>query len=111
VEPQDDKDSAPVHFEFRVLGPLEVLADGKRIVVGGARQRTVLAMLLLESDRVVSVDRLIHAVWNGNPPATSRTQIAICVASLRKMLLCAGGTDDIIVTAAPCGFPKLCRCS
>ncbi|HWG98576.1 MAG TPA: BTAD domain-containing putative transcriptional regulator [Pilimelia sp.] len=77
------------------------MADGRQIVVGGARQRTVLAMLLLAPDRVVSIDRLIDAVWNGQPPATSRTQIAICVASLRRSLQSAGCPDDIIVTAAP----------
>ncbi|MFI5800682.1 BTAD domain-containing putative transcriptional regulator [Streptomyces sp. NPDC051677] len=88
-------------MSFRILGPLEVWAGPRRIEVGGPRQRIVLAMLLLAPDRVVSVDQLIQAVWNGRPPATCRTQIAICVASLRKAFQAAGHTEGVIVTATP----------
>ncbi|MGW6982589.1 BTAD domain-containing putative transcriptional regulator [Streptomyces sp. NPDC054932] len=89
------------HFVFRVLGPLEVWAGSRRVEIGGPRQRIVLAMLLLAPDRVVSIDQLVEAVWNGRPPATSRTQIAICIASLRKAFQAAGCTEKVIVTAAP----------
>lgn len=94
-------DPVSVQFDFRILGPLEVIADGNRVAIGGPRQRTVLAMLLLTPNRVVSVDRLVEAVWGGQPPATYRTQIAICVASLRKAFQVEGHRDDVIVTAAP----------
>ncbi|MCU7728897.1 NB-ARC domain-containing protein [Actinoplanes sp. KI2] len=80
---------------------MEVLADGERIAMGGPRQRVVLAMLLLAPNRIVSIDRLTEAVWNGNPPATSRTQLAICVAGLRKVFQAAGCPDDVIVTMPP----------
>ncbi|MFJ9647452.1 BTAD domain-containing putative transcriptional regulator [Streptomyces sp. NPDC101206] len=98
---QSDTVRGEDRFDFRVLGPLEVWAGSRRVEIGGPRQRTVLAMLLLAPDRVVSIDQLVEAVWNGRPPATSRTQIAICVASLRKAFQAAGCTDKVIVTAAP----------
>lgn len=98
---QSDTDRVKPHLSFQVLGPLEAWAGPRRVEVGGPRNRIVLAMLLLAPDRVVSIDQLIEAVWNGQPPATCRTQIAICVASLRKALQAAGHTEEVIVTAAP----------
>jgi DNA-binding SARP family transcriptional activator/tetratricopeptide (TPR) repeat protein len=88
-------------LDFLVLGSLEVRIDGRSIAVGGPRQRTVLAMLLLAADRVVSVDSLVEAVWNGRPPATGRGQVAICVAGLRKIFRQAGCLDDVINTVPP----------
>ncbi|HEX3782007.1 MAG TPA: BTAD domain-containing putative transcriptional regulator [Pseudonocardiaceae bacterium] len=88
-------------LSFNILSALGVSVEGRRIAVGGPRQRTVLAMLLLSPERVVSVESLIEAVWNGHPPATGRTQIAICVARLRKTFREAGCVDDVIVTASP----------
>ncbi|MFB9903352.1 AfsR/SARP family transcriptional regulator [Allokutzneria oryzae] len=84
-----------------MLGPLEVRAGEAVVPVCGQRQRTVLAMLLLSPGRVVSVDSLVDAVWEGAPPATGRTQIAICVAGLRKAFKAAGCTDDVIITSSP----------
>ena len=46
-------------LEFRLLGPLEVVADGSPISLGGRKQRATLAILLLHANRVVSVDRLV----------------------------------------------------
>lgn len=88
-----------LRFEF--LGPLTVTANGRSLAVGGARQRTVLALLLLNSGRIVPVDSLIEAVWNSRPPATARTQIAIVIAALRKTFKKEGATEEIIVTAHP----------
>jgi DNA-binding SARP family transcriptional activator len=86
-------------LSFRMLGPLEVWADDRQVFVGGRRQRTVLAMLLLSPDRVVSVDGLVEAVWQGHPPATARTQVAICIAGVRKTLR-GVGRSDVIATRA-----------
>ncbi|MEE1785657.1 BTAD domain-containing putative transcriptional regulator [Streptomyces sp. SP17BM10] len=86
---------------FRILGPLDISADGRPVALQGARQRTVMSMLLLAPGRVVSVDTLADAVWNGSPPATARNQIAICVSGLRKTLKTAIGIDDLIVTSHP----------
>ncbi|KOG41630.1 transcriptional regulator [Streptomyces resistomycificus] len=58
-------------------------------------------MLSLTPGRVVPVDTMVDAVWNSNPPPTARTQVAICVAALRKLFKTAGVTQDVIVTAHP----------
>ncbi|MEU6852242.1 BTAD domain-containing putative transcriptional regulator [Actinacidiphila alni] len=68
--------------------------------LGGARERTVLAMLLLEAGHVIPVERLIDAVWGDDPPATSRGQIQICISNLRRRIL-AGGGEDLIETRRP----------
>ncbi|MFF1646913.1 BTAD domain-containing putative transcriptional regulator [Streptomyces sp. NPDC058240] len=86
---------------FRILGPLDISADGRPVVLQGARQRTIMSMLLLAPNRVVSVDTLADAVWHGNPPATARNQIAICVSALRKTIKTAVGVEDILVTSHP----------
>ena len=50
-------------LSFRILGPLEVIRDGQLLALGGAKQRAVLADLLIHPNQVVSIDRLIDAVW------------------------------------------------
>ncbi|MEV8593250.1 BTAD domain-containing putative transcriptional regulator [Streptomyces sp. NPDC052012] len=86
---------------FRILGPLDISAEGRPMALQGARQRTIMSMLLLAPGRVVSVDTLADAVWHGEPPATARNQIAICVSALRKTLKTAFGIDGVLVTSHP----------
>jgi DNA-binding SARP family transcriptional activator len=50
-------------MDFRILGPLEVSANGERLELGGPKQRALLAMLLLNAGEVVSSDRLVEALW------------------------------------------------
>ena len=85
-------------MEFRILGPLEA-TDGKGpIALGGARQRTVLAVLLLHENEVVSTDRLIDELWGENPPQTAKTALQGYVSRLRRAL---GGAGGSLVTHAP----------
>ncbi|MGW2424535.1 BTAD domain-containing putative transcriptional regulator [Streptomyces sp. NPDC001709] len=86
---------------FRILGPLDISAEGRPMTLQGGRQRTIMSMLLLAPGRVVSVDTLADAVWHGEPPATARNQIAICVSALRKSLKTAFGVDGVLVTSHP----------
>jgi DNA-binding SARP family transcriptional activator len=72
---------------FRVLGPLEAIADdGTPIELGGARQRAVLAVLLLRAGEVVSTDALIESVWGESAPRTASTALQNSVSALRKAL-------------------------
>lgn len=87
-------------MEFRILGPLEVLCDSRVINLRGAREQTILAMLLLDVDRVVPVDRLIDAIWDDTPPQTARTQVYICVSALRRRFASVGW-PDVIDSQAP----------
>jgi DNA-binding SARP family transcriptional activator/class 3 adenylate cyclase len=76
-----------VAVEFRILGPLEVLDDhGRPLALGGAKQRALLAVLLLHVGEVVSAERLIDELWGEDPPETARSVLQVYVANLRKVL-------------------------
>ncbi|MCF6474912.1 AfsR/SARP family transcriptional regulator, partial [Nonomuraea sp. MG754425] len=84
-------------MEFRVLGALEVGADGRLLDLGGSRQQIVLAVLVLNANHSVSQDRLVEAIYDEDPPATSRAQVQICISGLRR-LFAAHGHPEMIVT-------------
>jgi len=71
-------------MEFRILGPLEVQRDGRPLALGGGKQRTLLAALLLEANRVVSSDRLIDLLW-AEPPETARKTLQVHVLQLHRL--------------------------
>ncbi|MFI7448401.1 BTAD domain-containing putative transcriptional regulator [Nonomuraea sp. NPDC049714] len=73
-------------FEFHVLGPLKVLKDGAELPMSANRELAILACLLLNANRVMSVERLVEAVWAGSAPSSAWRQIAICVSRLRRRL-------------------------
>jgi len=73
-------------MEYRVLGSLEVLDDrGRRLALGGARQQTVLASLLIRAGRTVPLDRLVDELWE-EPPETAAKTIQVYVSRLRRQL-------------------------
>jgi DNA-binding SARP family transcriptional activator len=73
-------------LEFRILGPLEVV-DGEEVLhLGGQKQRALLALLLLDANRVVSTDRIVDALWGEQPPRTAATSLQNFVSQLRKLL-------------------------
>jgi hypothetical protein len=77
--------------QFRILGPLEVLDDrGRPLALGGAKQRALLAALLLHAGQVVSADRLIDELWGEEPPESARNVLQVYVANLRKTSRRAG---------------------
>ncbi|MGH8906256.1 MAG: BTAD domain-containing putative transcriptional regulator [Egibacteraceae bacterium] len=73
-------------MEFRVLGPLEVVADSRSLVLGGVKQRAVLALLVVQAGRVVSTDRLIEGVWPGRAPDSAGVTLRGYVSRLRSVL-------------------------
>src|SRR5690348_17314829 len=73
-------DHRGVLMDVLVLGPLEVVAGGERLDLGSQRQRTVLAALALDADRVVRLERLVEALYGEDPPSTARVQVQICVS-------------------------------
>jgi DNA-binding SARP family transcriptional activator len=84
-------------LEYRILGPLEVVADGAPLTLGGPKQRATLAILLLEANRVVSVERIADELYQGRPPVTAVTQVQRHVSELRRLL----GPTARIETRAP----------
>jgi DNA-binding SARP family transcriptional activator/tetratricopeptide (TPR) repeat protein len=73
-------------MEFRLLGPLEVVEHDRPLALGGRKQRSLLAVLLLHANEVVSVERLIDELWGEAPPATVAKSIQVYVSGLRKVL-------------------------
>jgi DNA-binding SARP family transcriptional activator len=85
--------------EFRILGALEVISGDGPIALGGRREQVVLAMLLVEAGRIVSVEKLIDAAWEQDPPATAAKQIRNAVGRLRQVLASADLHDPIATIA------------
>ena len=83
-------------MDFKILGPLEVWDGGSQVPVRGARQRALLAILLLHANEVVSTDRLMDLLWGDSPPEA--TALRVRVSQLRKAL---GAGGSAIVTQAP----------
>jgi DNA-binding SARP family transcriptional activator len=83
---------------FRILGPLQVTIQGKIVRVGKNRQLTVLAVLLINANKVVPVSALTDAVWSATPPATAEKQIQTCVWRLRNAFKAAGAPIDLVET-------------
>jgi eukaryotic-like serine/threonine-protein kinase len=79
-------------MEFRILGPLEALDEGRRVRLGGSRQRALLAVLLLHRGETLTTDRLIDELWGERPPTTAAKTVRVYVSRLRKAL--AGGEGD-----------------
>jgi len=73
-------------MEFGILGPLEVRDAGRPVALGGPKPRALLAMLLLSPNRVVSVDRLVDALWGETPPPSGEHMVQGYVSELRKAL-------------------------
>ena len=83
-------------MHFRILGPLEVVEDGRSLELGGPRQRALLAILLLRANQVVSADRLIDELWGGDAPRTAAKAAQVYVSKLRKQI-----GDARLATRAP----------
>ncbi len=84
---------ARAKLEYRLLGPVEASVGGRRVHLGGARQRAVLALLLLNHNRAVSVERMADELWGGAPPPSAVGILRTTVSSLRKSFVAAGGID------------------
>jgi DNA-binding SARP family transcriptional activator len=72
--------------EFRVLGPLEVVVDGRPVPIAGAKARAVLAHLVRHAGRPVPPDALMAEVWGAKPPATAVNTLQTYVSQLRRAL-------------------------
>lgn len=72
-------------LEFRVLGPLQVAKAGRLLPLGGFKQRGLLALLLLDRNRVVPRDLLVDALWGERPPPSAANSIQIYVSKLRRL--------------------------
>jgi predicted ATPase/DNA-binding SARP family transcriptional activator len=89
-------------MDFRVLGPVQVLAGSGPVELASGRQVALLSCLLLSGDEVCSRDRLIDALWGEQPPATATNALQVQIHALRRRL----GAERIAREAS--GY-RLCR--
>lgn len=71
-------------MEFRILGPLEVLDEGRRVALASSKQRALLALLLLHRGETLGTERLIDELWGERPPATAAKSVQVHISRLRK---------------------------
>jgi DNA-binding SARP family transcriptional activator len=84
-------------MELRVLGPLEVLRDGEPVRIPGAKERALLALLVIHRGQVVSTDQLIDQLWGEDLPDNPANALQAVVSRLRRVL----DGDRVIVTRKP----------
>src|SRR3712207_4634040 len=82
-------------MEIRVLGHIEASAKGHPVALGGSKQRALLAMLALEVNRAVPLQRIVEGLWGEEPPASATKMVQNYVWRLRKAL---GGGGVAIAT-------------
>jgi DNA-binding SARP family transcriptional activator len=73
-------------IDVRILGPIEVRCSDVVLPLGGAKQRAVLAMLVLHLNRIVSVEHLVDGLWGDDPPLRALNVIQAYISRLRKVL-------------------------
>ena len=84
-------------MDFRVLGPVEARAEGRPLALAGARQRALLAVLLLRAGEPVSRERVIADLWGERPPDGAVKTVQAVVSRLRRAL---GGEAARLVSSA-----------
>jgi DNA-binding SARP family transcriptional activator len=82
--------------DFALLGSLEVRRDGAHVALGGLRERSLLAVLLLHANELVTTERLVDELWGDHPPKAGVKTIQVYVSRLRRLL-----GAEMIVTRAP----------
>ncbi|MEV7009162.1 BTAD domain-containing putative transcriptional regulator [Streptosporangium sp. NPDC051022] len=80
-------------LRFTLLGPVQMIVDGAPLTSVAPRHRAVLAYLLLNAGRVISIERLIDAMWGHDRPDTARSQIHASITAIRKALRGAGAVE------------------
>jgi class 3 adenylate cyclase/DNA-binding SARP family transcriptional activator/pimeloyl-ACP methyl ester carboxylesterase len=91
-------------IEFAILGPLEATRNDTPIVLGGPRQRGLLALLLVHANEVMSAERLIDELWGLDAPAGAPHSLQVCVSGLRKAIepeRDQGAPARVLVTQRP----------
>jgi predicted ATPase/DNA-binding SARP family transcriptional activator len=90
-------------MKFKVLGPMEVRRGDQALALGGPKQRALLAILLIEANHVVGLERLADLLWTDEPPTTSDHIIEVYVSQLRRALEPAAAPYQVLVRK-PSGY-------
>jgi SARP family transcriptional regulator, regulator of embCAB operon len=96
-------------MQIRILGPIEVHDHTGRVPVTGPKQPALLATLVVQAGRTVSIDKLIHELWGQHPPVNATNALQAHIKRLRRLVGSASGETDRIVTRSP-GYAMDLRC-
>jgi len=91
-------------LRFGVLGPLQMSANGTDLPLGAAKQRAVLALLLINRNRIVPSDSVIDAVWQQRPPPEARGSLHAHISRLRRLVSSAGVDPAAVVVSTGPGY-------
>ncbi|NBH04190.1 AAA family ATPase, partial [Amycolatopsis sp. SID8362] len=83
-------------MRFHLLGPLTVTVGGRPLPLGGAKQRVLLAHLLLNANRTVPPGQLVETIWPREPPTSATANLQTYVWRLRRLL-----PDTLLRTHGP----------
>jgi DNA-binding SARP family transcriptional activator len=100
-------DGEAAGLEFGLLGAFQVTAGGLVLPIGSTKQRVLLAMLVLELNRLVSADRLMDELWGASPPVTAMGTLQSLVSRLRRVLAdTAGPAPDAVAKRGSATSPS-----
>ncbi|MGS0684142.1 BTAD domain-containing putative transcriptional regulator [Nakamurella sp. GG22] len=100
-------DTPPSEVDFRILGPLEILVDGSAQPMPGGKPKGVLAVLLINRNRVVPSAAIADSIWDGNSPDTYQAILQVYISTLRRSLRAAGIESQAVVTTQAPGYRML----
>jgi len=83
-------------IEFRILGPLQISADGRLLPLGSPKQGALLGLLLVHAGETISRDRLIEELWGEARPATVDSALHVYLSRLRRLLESAGAGSALV---------------
>jgi DNA-binding SARP family transcriptional activator len=87
-------------MDFRILGPLEVLDEGRVVALAGSKQRALLALLVLHANETLSTERLVDELWGERPPDGAAKTVQVRISRLRRALAdgAGDGRAELLVT-------------
>lgn len=91
-------------MEFRILGPLEVRRGDRPLGLGGGKQRSLLALLLLHRNEVVPIERLVDELWGERAPETAAKIVQNYVSLLRRALAEEDGDSGVALVTQGHGY-------
>src|SRR5262245_11941045 len=97
----------PAAARFCLLGPVQMIVGERAVPLGGTGIRSVLAMLLLEPNQVVALDRIVDVLWAHEPPESARTMVQGYVSRLRQRLATVDPSGLVRIVTNPPGYQLL----
>jgi SARP family transcriptional regulator, regulator of embCAB operon len=88
-------------MEYRILGPIRVLDEGRETYLNARKVQALLAALVIRVDQIVSVDQLITEIWHEDPPRRANASLHVYVSQVRKFLARPGSGGSGLVTRVP----------